>query len=556
MTAFLRALSSPRTARRLPALMVLLATAALWLNSTTLHTQPAATQAAAQVLTFTGNDSITAYASAPTTATAGPATIVFENSAATGNTTGMPHTLTFDTSTPGYNHDVDLNITASPYDPNKGRYEAQVNLTPGKYRYFCAMAGHQMSGEFVVTGSAADTTPPQVSASVTGDKDAAGNYVGSATVTISAQDTESGVDTVEYSLDGQPFTAYSSPVTVNQPGQHMVHYRAKDKAGNTSPEGMVSFTVVAPPAQDKTPPQVSAQVSGTKDGAGNYVNSATVTISASDAESGVATVEYSLDGQPYAAYTAPVAVNQPGKHTVNYRATDKAGNTSNVGAVEFTVTSPPGDTTAPQVSAAVAGDKDASGNYVGSATVTISAQDSESGVATVEYALDQATFVGYSAPVSVNQPGQHTVRYRATDKAGNVSAVGSVQFTVVTPPAPGDTTAPQVSAVIAGSMDWAWNYVDSATVTISATDAGSGVATIEYSVDGQAFAAYTAPLTINQPGRHTVTYRATDKAGNTSAVGTASFSVVKSKSKTKPADRCEKEHNDHKDHDKKRNCDD
>ena len=36
------------------------------------------------------------------------------NSASTGNTTGMPHTLTFDTSTDGYNHDVDLNILAGP----------------------------------------------------------------------------------------------------------------------------------------------------------------------------------------------------------------------------------------------------------------------------------------------------------------------------------------------------------------------------------------------------------------------------------------------------------
>jgi hypothetical protein len=322
----------------------------------------------------------------------------------------------------------------------------------------------------------------------------------------------------------------------------MVHYRATDKAGNVSPEGMVSFTVVAPPAKDTTPPQVSAQVAGNKDPNGNYVDSATVTVSATDTDSGLASVEYSLDAQPYAAYTAPVVVNQPGQHSVSYRATDKAGNTSAVGTVQFTVVSPPGDTTAPQVSASVTGNKDAGGNYVGSATVTISATDTESGVASVEYSLDQAAFAAYSAPVSVNQAGNHTVQYRATDKAGNTTTVGSVQFIVVAPPS-GDTTPPQASAVVTGSQNWAWSYVGSATVTISASDTGSGVASIEYSLDAQPYAAYTGPLTVKQPGQHTVHYRATDKAGNTSAVGTATFTVVKSKHKSD--EECSKAHKKH-----------
>ncbi|MFL6053606.1 MAG: OmpL47-type beta-barrel domain-containing protein [Actinoallomurus sp.] len=485
-------------------------------------------QAAAQVLTWTADDSMTAYKSAPTTATAGPATIVFETSAATGNTTGMAHTLTFDTSTAGYNHDVDVNIIASPFDASGGRHEVQVNLTPGKYHYYCAMPGHQMSGELVVTdGGGTDTTPPQVSASVAGDKDANGAYVGAATVTISASDTESGVAKVEYALDGGAFATYSAPLSVNDPGSHTVQYRATDKAGNTSQVGSVTFTVVAPPAKDTTPPQVSAQVTGDKDADGNYKDSATVTISASDTESGVATVEYTLDGDAFAAYTKPLVVGQPGSHTVQYRATDKAGNTSDVGTVTFkVVASQPKDTTPPQVSASVAGDKDANGAYVGAATVTISATDTESGVAKVEYALDGGAFATYSAPLSVNDSGSHTVRYRATDTAGNTSDVGSVTFTVVAPPGK-DTTPPQVSAQVTGDQDWAWNYVGAATVTISASDSESGVAKVEYALDSGAFALYAKPLVVDQPGAHTVRFRATDKAGNTSDVSTATFTVIK-----------------------------
>jgi uncharacterized cupredoxin-like copper-binding protein len=329
------------TAPRLAVAMLMVTLPALLLSSVKAGAQTQIQLQAAQaeqVLTWTADNSMTTYKSVPTTATAGPATIVFENSMATGNNTGMTHTLTFDTSTPGYNHDVTLNIIASPFDADGGRHEVQVNLTPGKYRFFCAIPGHQMVGELVVTdGGGGDTTAPQVSASVSGDKDANGNYIGSATVTVSASDTESGVDKVEYSLDGGAFAAYSAPVSVNQLGAHTARYRATDKVGNTSAVGSVTFTVVAPQGGDTAPPQVSAQVTGNQDWAWNYVGSATVTISASDTESGVGTVEYSLDGQPFAVYTKPLVVDQPGAHSVSYRATDKAGNTSNVSTAKFTV---------------------------------------------------------------------------------------------------------------------------------------------------------------------------------------------------------------------------
>ncbi|MFU8876481.1 OmpL47-type beta-barrel domain-containing protein, partial [Micromonospora sp. SL4-19] len=113
----------------------------------------------------------------------------------------------------------------------------------------------------------------------------------SATVTLSATDTESGVDRIEYSLDSGAYARYSAPVTVNQPGQHTVSYRATDKAGNTSSPQSVSFRVVETPPADTTPPTVTAAVTGQRDGNGAYVGSATVTLSATDTQSGVDRVE-------------------------------------------------------------------------------------------------------------------------------------------------------------------------------------------------------------------------------------------------------------------------
>ena len=488
---------------------------------------PAAPQLQAQVLTWTAGDSVQAYTTVPSTAVAGATTIVFENSAATGNTTGMQHTLTFDTGDPRYNNDVNVNIIADPSDASGGRHTVDVTLTPGTYRYFCAIPGHgQMTGLLVVTGGGGDTTAPEVTAQVAGDRDDDGNYIGAATVTVDATDADSGVARVEYALDGGPFGTYSAPVTVNSPGAHTVQYRATDVAGNTSAVGSTQFTVVAPSDPDTTAPTVTAAVGGDQDENGAYVGTATVTVTASDTESGVASVEYSLDGGAFAAYTAPVTVNTPGQHTVQFRATDEAGNTSNPQSVAFAVVDAPDpDNTAPVVTATVAGEQDDDGAYVSIATVTVAATDEGSGVASVEYSLDGAPYSAYTVPVVVNQRGVHTVSARATDEAGNTSTPTTVQFTVAEGPA-GDITAPTVTAAVDGNQNEQGAYVGSATVTVTATDAESGVDTVEYAVDGGAYAPYTAPVTVTAVGAHTVTFRATDEAGNTSTPGSVQFAVV------------------------------
>ncbi|MEU8631859.1 copper-binding protein [Amycolatopsis sp. NPDC048633] len=480
-----------------------------------------AVAAPVQTLTWTGNNSTTEYASAPTGALPGETTIVFENSEATGNTTGMSHTLTFDTSTEGYNHDVNLNVVANPFDPQNGRHEAVVTLTPGKYRYFCTIPGHTtMVGEFVVSDGTGDTTAPTVTAAVAGDRDPSGNYLESATVSLTATDAGSGVASVEYQLDSGSWTAYSAPVVVSAVGMHMLHYRATDVAGNTSDEGMEHFTIVEGQG-DTTPPTVTAAISGAQDSSGNYVDVATVKLTATDADSAVASVEYQLDGGAWTAYTAPVAVTGAGEHMVHFRATDEAGNTSPEGMSDFTVVK--SDTTPPTVTASLAGTQDADGSYVGKATVTVVATDTGSGVAAVEYRVDGGAWTAYTAPVPVTAAGVHTVDYRARDVAGNTSAPASVSFTVV---AGGDTTAPVVSLAVSGKQDGDWSYVGQASVTLTATDAGSGVGPVEYKVDSGAWTRYTAPVVVSALGAHTVGARATDVAGNASLEVFGAFTVV------------------------------
>ncbi|MEV5436962.1 family 16 glycoside hydrolase [Streptomyces sp. NPDC052682] len=418
--------------------------------------------AAAQVLTWTAGDDITTYTSAPATAVAGAATIVFENSAATGNTTGMPHTLTFVTSDPEYNDDVQLNILANPNDDQGGRHTAEVTLTPGRYLYHCTIPGHgQMQGVLVVTGpGGGDTTAPEASAHVAGTQNPQGQYVGSASVAIHATDEGgSGVDRIEYALGASgPWQPYTAPVVVDQAGSHTVRYRALDKAGNVSAEKSVTFTVVAAPSDDTTPPETSATVGGERNADGAYLDMATVTVFASDLGTGVDRIEYALGASgAWQPYTAPVMVHQPGTHTVRYRAADKAGNVSAEKSVTFmVVTAPAQDTTPPVTGVSVEGTKNSDGAYIGTAKVTVAATDTGgTGVDRIEYALDGGPYLAYTGPVVVDRAGAHTLAYRATDKAGNTSPARTVSLTVVAGqvPAPPCPEFDERSTVIVGTVD-------------------------------------------------------------------------------------------------------
>ena len=90
------------------------------------------------------------------------------------------------------------------------------------------------------------------------------------------------------------------------------------------------------------------------------------------------------------------------------------------------------DTTPPTVTATPDGLRTSGGQFLNSATVALTATDLGSGVDKVEYALGNGAFQPYTAPVKV--PATGAVRYRASDKAGNTSAIGSTTVTIATAP--------------------------------------------------------------------------------------------------------------------------
>src|SRR5208283_3896861 len=130
-----------------------------------------------------------------------------------------------------------------------------------------------------------------------------------------------------------PYT-FSWDTTSVSPIQHTLTAIAKDGAGNTATSAPETVTVL-----DKTPPTVSLaslppSVSGTQ----------ILTANASDTQSGIASVQFLLDGQPLATVTAaPYSFSwdttsvSPIQHTLTAIAKDGAGNTATSAPVTVTV---------------------------------------------------------------------------------------------------------------------------------------------------------------------------------------------------------------------------
>ena len=224
------------------------------------------------------------------------------------------------------------------------------------------------------------------------------------TVTLTAQDTASGVASINYQLDGGAWQAYTKPFTVT--GNHQLAFRSVDRAGNT--EAVQRVTV--PLNADTTPPTVTAETCPARpDGkAGWYTWHAALILRASD-PSGIAQRQYRVNNGPWKTYYGPVPL-PAGINKVEYKATDKAGNTSAVATTTIKR-----DPQAPTVKISVANNK-----------VTLSAQDSISGVASISYRLDWGRWQTYSGTLTVRGRGFHEIAYRAVDQAGNVSPTRTI----------------------------------------------------------------------------------------------------------------------------------
>ena len=127
-----------------------------------------------------------------------------------------------------------------------------------------------------------------------------------------------------------PLTGRSRAFLVYDPAAPAAGDFLLDQDGNSSAEGMFppSYVLDARGSQDITPPVTRISLHGTLSSEGNFAGPVTASLSTTDGgESGVAKIEYSLDGgQTIQRYQGPFQVDPQVTAFILARATDRAGN--------------------------------------------------------------------------------------------------------------------------------------------------------------------------------------------------------------------------------------
>jgi cyclophilin family peptidyl-prolyl cis-trans isomerase len=269
--------------------------------------------------------------------------------------------------------------------------------------------------------------------------------------------------------------------------------------------------------------------------------SPTITGTASDATSGVASAQASVDDGPPVDVTVDAQGNfsftpnlatdgsADGPHTVSITVTDRAGNVSTAAVVTFTL-----DTVVPTVT--LNGPADQASQS--SSPMFFGQASDANGLSSLTVAVDggaaqtlahdpQGNFsFDPNLPTDGSADGPHTYVFSATDAAGNVTTISRTVYLDTTKPvamitSPADNSVQTTNPTIQGSATdnvgtgFVNVYVDGVFVTGFAFPTnGSFSYTTNFATDGTA------------NGPHTVTFIVTDAAGNQSDPVTLHFTLV------------------------------
>ncbi|WP_088009289.1 PxKF domain-containing protein [Indiicoccus explosivorum] len=346
-----------------------------------------------------------------------------------------------------YNKDVSVSFSAADEAGGSGVDQASVSgpvtiTAEGTHSVTGTakdLAGNEGSVSTVIR---LDKTAPSLTSATDIEPNTAGWYKENVTVSFTGTDDLSGIDSV------------SGPIFLTEGASQTAEGTAADKAGNIASLKVEGLNI------DTTAPVVNAVPDREANANGWYNDDVAIEFTAADNLSGIASV------------TAPIHLTEERMHTVSGSATDIAGHTSS-GNFNFSI-----DKTAPTIGYSLSGQPNGNGWFNQNITVSFSAEDSLSGIASV------------SDPITLTEGEDQAVSGSAADKADNTATVTTASLNV-------DTTNPEIAV----PADLAFTLNE--TAAWSASDALSGLS----SAAGGTF-------DTSKPGTHTVTVTAEDQAGN------------------------------------------
>lgn len=276
--------------------------------------------------------------------------------------------------------------------------------------------------------------PAEVAGSVTCGVTGSGGWCrGGAELSLSGSEPLSGytILSLEGTRNGEPFACTGAACAVPLlEGNNAFTFWARSSYGDTSSMGSAEGKL------DSAAPSISGELSGSPGEAGWFVSDVTVTASANDPApgSGLASLEVSVDGGGWGAYSGPLVLSD-GEHTVDLRAADGAGNSAQESLVVPVDTQPPeaelsaGSSFCPGCGQAL--------------ELELSVQDSGSGIVDWTLTAGGVLVVSGSGPASQALGwdgsglggGSHTLTLEAWDAAGNTVAT-SDSFDLILPASP------------------------------------------------------------------------------------------------------------------------
>jgi hypothetical protein len=366
-----------------------------------------------------------------------------------------------------------------------------------------------------------DSVAPSGSLALSGDLQQ-GWYRGPVQATLACSDATSGVAERAWRLDGGAWQGTDGAFEVARAGTHTLDWRCVDAAGNSA-TGSAQLSV------DLGAPQTVPALQGARGEDGWWTGPVQVAVEASAGLAGVAAVHVAVDGGAAQAYDGPFTLGE-GRHTVAMGSEDDAGRVEEEHSVEVDV-----DSTAPtpRLDALGPASDEAERLVVGRDTLVLAgAGDGGSGVARVQMRVDDDAWLD-AVPTRIAEPGAHSVDVRAVDAAGNAAELHRVVFVDREPPAvavlrPADQSVDVAEVGVtlpARVLSSRAVLVGPVPLEAAASDADSGIARVEFRVDGQLQATVTqAPwvwdwslLPDPQHVAHVVRIDAVDGAGNRNA---------------------------------------
>ena len=143
-------------------------------------------------------------------------------------------------------------------------------------------------------------------------------------IKLSATDTESGLQYISYSIDGeQKETIYNKPFSVSGNGKHMIEYFGYDNVNNRNISRM--YVIV-----DENPPEpnyvFSVESYKSENGIPVYPSYVQIYLSGIDKMTGTEKIFYSINGSVEKIYSSPISGFTKGEKTLKFKTIDKLGN--------------------------------------------------------------------------------------------------------------------------------------------------------------------------------------------------------------------------------------